>query len=59
MLMGLLTLIAFVLTVSHHNMGLGPGGMERMILYPFALWAVGFGGYLLNPCEKVISADGL
>lgn len=55
MLMGLLTLIAFVLTVTHHYMGLGPGGMERMVLYPFALWALGFGGYLLNPCEETAS----
>lgn len=54
-MMGLLTLIAFVLMVTHHYMGLGPGGMERMVLYPFALWALGFGGYLLNPCEKTAS----
>jgi hypothetical membrane protein len=50
--LGLSTLIAFILTVSHHDLGLGPGGIERMILYPFALWAVGFGGYLLNPCRE-------
>jgi len=51
-LMGIVTLTAIVLSVSHNYMGLGPGGMERMILYPFALWAVGFGGYLMQPCEK-------
>ncbi len=51
-LLGSLTLLAFVLMASHQDIGLGPGGIERMILYPFALWAVGFGGFLLNPCEK-------
>jgi len=28
-------------------LGLGPGGMERMIAYPVILWEIGFGGYLL------------
>ncbi|HSD58939.1 MAG TPA: DUF998 domain-containing protein [Methanotrichaceae archaeon] len=50
--MGIMTLAAFVLTITHHYMGLGPGGMERMILYPFALWAMGFGGYLMQPCGE-------
>lgn len=27
-------------------LGLGKGGLERMIVYPVLLWAVGFGGYL-------------
>jgi hypothetical membrane protein len=54
-LLGLLTLTASLLMVFHHYLGLGPGGMERMILYPFAIWAVGFGGYLLNPCDEVVS----
>jgi hypothetical membrane protein len=51
-LLGILTLIAFILTISRNDLGLGPGGMERMVLYPFALWAVGYGGYLMNPCGK-------
>lgn len=29
-------------------LGLGKGGMERMIAYPIFLWAVGFGGYLMG-----------
>jgi hypothetical membrane protein len=28
--------------------GLGKGGMERMIAYPIILWAVGFGGHLMG-----------
>jgi hypothetical membrane protein len=27
---------------------LGVGGWERMIVYPFLLWGIGFGGYLLG-----------
>jgi hypothetical membrane protein len=52
--MGIMTLAASVLLVSHNYLGLGPGGMERMILYPFALWAVGFGGYLMQTCEETL-----
>lgn len=48
-LMGLSSLIALVLYGSNIYMGLGPGGMERMIAYPILLWAVGFGGYLMSP----------
>lgn len=28
------------------NMVIGLGGVERMIVYPILLWAIGFGGYL-------------
>ncbi len=28
-------------------LGLGPGGMERMIVYPALMWLAGFGGHLL------------
>lgn len=56
-ILGAMTLMACVLLVTHHYMGLGPGGMERMILYPFALWAVGFGGYLMQPCGETLSAS--
>src|SRR5690606_19102102 len=27
-------------------LGLGPGGMERMIVYPALMWLAGFGGHL-------------
>jgi hypothetical protein len=29
-------------------MGLGPGGMERIIVYPAVMWLAGFGGHLLT-----------
>ncbi len=33
-------------------LGLGPGGMERMIVYPALIWITGFSGYLIAPSEK-------
>jgi hypothetical membrane protein len=47
-ILGLATLAALVLYVGSTYLGLGPGGMERMIVYPVLLWSIGFGGYLMN-----------
>ncbi|MDA4126504.1 MAG: DUF998 domain-containing protein [Thaumarchaeota archaeon] len=46
-LLGLVTLGALLLYVGSVYLGLGPGGMERMIVYPVLLWSVAFGGYLM------------
>jgi len=46
-LLGLITLLALTLYVSNIFLGLGPGGMERMIVYPALIWAVGFGAWLM------------
>lgn len=46
-LMGIISLIALVLFGSKLFLGLGPGGMERMIAYPLLLWVIGFGGNLM------------
>ena len=32
-------------------LGLGPGGMERMIVYPVLMWLAGFGGHLVTKQE--------
>jgi hypothetical membrane protein len=32
-------------------LGLGPGGMERMIVYPALMWLAGFGGHLVTKRE--------
>jgi hypothetical membrane protein len=48
-LMGMASLTALVLYVAKIYLGLGPGGMERMIAYPVILWAISFGGYLMSP----------
>jgi hypothetical membrane protein len=33
-------------------LGLGPGGMERMIVYPPLMWLAGFSGQLFTKIEK-------
>jgi hypothetical membrane protein len=44
--LGAMTLISLILYISKLYLGLGPGGMERMIVYPALIWAVGFGAHL-------------
>ncbi|MFQ5759154.1 MAG: DUF998 domain-containing protein [Candidatus Bathyarchaeia archaeon] len=46
--LGVFALLALVLTFSGTYLGLGKGGMERMIAYPALLWLVGFGGHLIG-----------
>lgn len=47
-LMGISSLTALVLYGLNVYLGLGPGGMERMIAYPVLMWAIGFGGYMMS-----------
>ena len=51
-ILGFLSLFSLVLFGSGVYLGLGKGGMERMIAYPTLLWAVGFGGYLIGSSEN-------
>ena len=46
-MLGLIGLSALVLMGTDNDLGLGIGGMERLILYPPMFWALVFGGYLL------------
>ncbi len=39
---------------SEYYLGLGPGGMERMIVYPGLIWLAAFGGHLLK--EETVGA---
>jgi hypothetical membrane protein len=36
---------------SNFYLGLGPGGMERMIVYPALMWLAGFSGHLVTKQE--------
>lgn len=45
--LGVATLVALVLYVGDVYLGLGPGGMERMIVYPTLVWSIGFGGHMM------------
>jgi hypothetical membrane protein len=46
-LLGLMSLVALALFISGNHLGLGAGGMERMIAHPELLWAIGFGSHLI------------
>ena len=50
---GVFSLAALGLYVTKTYLDLGPGGMERMIVWPVLVWGLGFGGYLLSaPAES-------
>jgi hypothetical membrane protein len=51
-ILGLMTLGALILYASNTYLGLGVGGMERMIVYPILMWTAGFGGYLIAHPEE-------
>jgi hypothetical membrane protein len=55
-LLGLGSLVALGLYISKNYLGLGAGGMERMIVYPVLSWAIGFGGALLGGNVKAVPA---
>jgi hypothetical membrane protein len=44
---GIVTLVAIVLYGTDTYLGLGQGGMERMIVYPVLISGIAFGGYLM------------
>ncbi len=45
--LGIVSFAALVSFGSNNYLGLGLGGMERIIAYPVLFWAIGFGGYLM------------
>ncbi|MCI4319042.1 MAG: DUF998 domain-containing protein [Thermoplasmata archaeon] len=47
-LSGIVTLVALVLFFAGAYPGLGPGGMERIIIAPILLWAIVAGAHLLR-----------
>ncbi|MGI0132945.1 MAG: DUF998 domain-containing protein [Thermoplasmata archaeon] len=62
LLSGLITLIAIALFVAAVYPGLGPGGMERIVVAPILLWAIVAGVHLLrletfDPTAVARSAD--
>ncbi len=46
--LGIITLVADILFIGKDFLGLGEGGMERMIVYPEIAFLIALGGYLLN-----------
>lgn len=49
MALGLLGLSALVLLATGNYLGLGVGGMERIIFYSGIFWALAYGGHLARP----------
>ncbi len=47
-ILGTVGLIALILYILNMYLGLGPGGMERMIVYPNLIWALAFAAELMN-----------
>jgi hypothetical membrane protein len=54
-ILGVVALVALILFVGDIYLGLGPGGMERMIVYPVLLWVIGFGGHLMALEDKALT----
>ena len=56
--LGVLSLASLFLFISGEFLGLGkflglgPGGMERLIVYPIMLWALGLCGYMMHNPES-------
>ena len=48
---GALILVSVYLFTVGKFYGLGPGGMERLIVYPVLLWALALSGHLMNQRE--------
>jgi len=46
--LGIVSLVAILILVTQHDLGIGKGGMERMVAYPIFIWALGFGGSLIG-----------
>ncbi|MEM0130274.1 MAG: DUF998 domain-containing protein [Thermoplasmatales archaeon] len=52
-ILGLISYFAIVIFLLYHNPPvIGRGGWERLVVYPFLLWGVGFGGYLAGLSDK-------
>lgn len=45
-LTGLIALVALIFFLSKQYLGLGEGGMERIVAYPQTLWLIAFGIYI-------------
>lgn len=55
-LLGAMSLVALALFGSSTYLGLGKGGMERMIAHPALLWAVAFGSHLMGHSGRTATA---
>lgn len=54
--LGLTTIVGLVLSGNQVFLGLGPGGMERVIGYSPVIWAIGLGAALLVGARRTVPA---
>jgi hypothetical membrane protein len=54
-ILGLTTLVGLALFVGQVYLGLGKGGMERIVVYPALMWGAVFSGYLMAYPEEPTS----
>jgi len=54
---GVASFAALGLYVTGNYLGLGTGGMERMIVWPVLVWGIAFGGYLLGAAAPSTTAS--
>jgi hypothetical membrane protein len=50
--LGLTTIVGLAHYNNHVLLGIGPGGMERVIGYPSVIWAIGLGAALLVSARR-------
>lgn len=58
LVLGIISFLAMVLSVTNVFLGLGPGGMERMVLYPILIWLLGFAAVLLSAGDHIDQEHG-
>jgi hypothetical protein len=51
---GALAILALVGYSSHHYLGLGEGGIERVVAYPQTVWLIVIGLFLLSAYPEVV-----
>jgi hypothetical membrane protein len=55
--MGAFNLAALLLFASANYLGLGFGGIERMVVYPIFLWGIGLGASLLEAPNRTLGSN--
>lgn len=55
--LGVVSLVALGLFVAGAHLGLGVGGMERMIVYPILAWGMTYGGHLMGVPRQARSKE--
>jgi len=55
-IIGMFSILMLVCFVAGYDLGIGVGGMERMVAYPVLLWGVGLGAHMIAWDEEIHSS---